>query len=230
MKHFLSGPQWVQLSATLQTDKSLFHRVSTGLSAPHAQQWIRPVSERRGLLLHQDLLWDCGCQFCSSFFPAGSGPGPVLSSQLGLQWFTSGLRAPDSSSSQTQVQLQLWTGDEQAQSTQPVSTQQLLADPLRTSLSGGCSSLTYHSSDSKTFENSTISTATKQIKFWFGKYTYSLSWRLIPPPVKHKSTASRGNCESIGLYSYLLIEKVEQNNVLLRGAKYIKWFITLFTE
>lgn len=106
---------------------------------PHTQQWVRAVPERRGLLLHQDLLRDRGRQLGSGSFPAGSGPGRILSSQLGLLWFPSGLWAPDPAGPQAQVQLQLRSRAEQAQSAQPVGPRQLLADPLRASLSGGCS-------------------------------------------------------------------------------------------
>jgi len=119
------------------------------------QQRVRSVPERRGLLLHQDLLWDRGHQLrsgsgsssgsgsgsssssSSGSFPAGPEPGHVLPSQLGLLRFPSTLWAPDPASSQTQVQLQLRGRSEPAQSAQPVGPQQLLADPLRASLSGG---------------------------------------------------------------------------------------------
>lgn len=151
MKHFwdfISGPQWVLLLVTVQTT-SCFSSVCPPLSVPpsrihtptNTQQWVRPVPERRRLLLHQDLLWDDGRQLRTGSLPAGSGPGLVLSSQLGFLWFSSGFGASDPAGAQAQVQLNFRPGPEQAQSAQPVSPQQLLADPLRASLSGGCSSV-----------------------------------------------------------------------------------------
>lgn len=129
---------------TPNKQNSLFFTLCVHYSAStthtHTQQRVRPVPERRGLLLHQDLLRDSGRQLFSSPFPAGSGPGLVLSSQLDLLRFSSCLRSPDPTGSQAQVQLQLWAQPEQAQSAQPVRSQQLLADPLRAPLSGGCSS------------------------------------------------------------------------------------------
>lgn len=124
----------------------VFLCVSTALSlnlpvSPLTQQWVRSVPERGGLLLHQDLLWDGGRQHCSSSFPAGCGPG--LSSQLGLLWFSSWFGAADPTGAQAQVQLQLRARPEQAQSAQPVSPQQLLADPLGASVSGGCSRVVF---------------------------------------------------------------------------------------
>lgn len=103
------------------------------------QQWVGPVPEGGGLLLHKDLLWDCGGLLRSTSCPAGSGPGLfVRPSQLGPLCSSSKLRPPDAPDSPAQVQFQLWTRTEQAQSTQPVSPQQLLADPLWASLPGGC--------------------------------------------------------------------------------------------
>lgn len=108
------------------------------LSRPQTQQWVRPVPEGRGLLLHKDLLWDGGGRLRSTSCPAGSGPALLIhSSQLGPLWFSSKLRPPDAPDSPAKVQLQLWTWTEQAQSAQPVGPQQLLADPLWASISGG---------------------------------------------------------------------------------------------
>lgn len=146
MKHFsdfTSGTGRVLLPVTLQTNKSPCLSLVCPLLPPHTQQWIGPVPEGGGLLLHQDLLRDRGCQLHSSPSPAGSGPGLIFSVQLGFLWFSAGLGAPDPPGSQAQVQLQLRARPEQTQSPQPVGSQQLLADSLRASLSGGCSSVAF---------------------------------------------------------------------------------------